>query len=159
MLMLRAAYPDMFPQYDVILSIDNDTIVEADISPLFETDMSNYYYAAALEARPGRKVEQPYFNTGVMLMNLRKMREDGIDKRTIADLNETHYLNDSQDALCVSCRDHILMIPPAYNACMFTAQTDTVYIRHFAGSHKPWFDQFAEPYNKPWNEILRSNES
>lgn len=156
--MLRAAYPDMFPQYDIILSIDNDTIVEADISPLFEMNMTNYYYAAALEARPGRKVEQPYFNAGVMLMNLKKMREDGIDTRTVADLNETHYLNDSQDALCASCRDHILLIPSAYNACMFTAQTDTVYIRNFAGNQKPWFDLFAAKYDKPWDELIRKLE-
>lgn len=153
--MLRAAYPDMFPQYDIILSIDNDTIVETDISALFDTDMTNYYYAAALEARPGRKVDQPYFNTGVMLMNLQKMRADGIDKQTVADLNKTHYINDSQDALCVSCRDHILLITSAYNACIFTAPTNNVYIRHFAGDrNKPLFDQFAQKYDKPWNEIL-----
>jgi len=157
--MLRAAFPKMFPEYDTVLSLDNDTIIEKDISDLFDMDISNYYYAAALEARPGRAVQQPYFNTGVMLMNLKKMRDDGIDTITIDDLNVTHYLNDSQDALSVSCRDHILLIPSRYNACMFTAPTDQVSIRHLAGSKKPYFDKFAEPYNMPWEQIVQKGSA
>lgn len=153
--MLRAAYPDMFPEHDRILSLDNDTIIKHDISGFFDMDLSNYYFAAALEARPGRQVSQPYFNTGVMLMNLTKMRQDHIDTVTIDDLNSTHYLNDSQDALNVSCENQILLVPSDYNACMFTARSNHIIIRHFAGKDKPYFDQYAEPYNKPWEQILR----
>jgi len=49
MVLLRAAYTKIFPQLDRILSIDMDTIVNENISNLWELDLTEYYIAAVEE--------------------------------------------------------------------------------------------------------------
>jgi len=68
--------PDFFPDIDKILYLDSDTIVRRDLSELFNTDIKDYYLAAA--KRPGRN-----YNCGVMLYNLKKWREDNIQAKML----------------------------------------------------------------------------
>ena len=49
MVLLRAVYTKMFPELDRVLSIDYDTIVNENISDLWELDLDNYYIAAVEE--------------------------------------------------------------------------------------------------------------
>lgn len=46
MVLLRAAYANIFWQYDRILSLDVDTIVVDDISGLWDIDLEDNYLAA-----------------------------------------------------------------------------------------------------------------
>ena len=67
---------EIFPHIDKILYLDSDTIVRKDLSELFNTDIKDYYLAAA--KRPGDE-----YNCGVLLYNLKKWREDNIKDKLI----------------------------------------------------------------------------
>lgn len=128
---VRAMLPYLLPDEDLILSIDLDTIVEQDISALFDIDMTDYYMAACIEPLSSRS--RPYYNNGVCLLNLKKMREDGKDKQMRDALETREYRYVSQD--CMSeILDKTLELPSDYNACDFTKPTNNVIIRHFAAS-------------------------
>jgi lipopolysaccharide biosynthesis glycosyltransferase len=69
MVLVRAAYTKIFPDLDRILSIDIDTIVNENISELWDLDLTGYYIAA-VEERELSKAEGSYFNMGVAMLNL-----------------------------------------------------------------------------------------
>ena len=135
MVLMRAALPLLLPDYDVVLSIDCDTLVREDISPIFDTDLSDAYFAACIESRnaPTRGI-YPYYNCGVCLMNLDKLRTDGMADRVIDSINSTFYEWNEQDALNELCYDHIATLPSRYNVFHCTDVPDRVAIRHYVGS-------------------------
>jgi len=47
MVLIRAAYSKIFPDLDRILTIDMDTVVNENISELWELNLDDYYLAAA----------------------------------------------------------------------------------------------------------------
>ncbi len=78
MVLLRAAFPKIFPHLDRILTIDNDTIVRENISELWELNMKNYYIAGCIEPKKSTP-NFNYINMGVAMINLRAWRENHID--------------------------------------------------------------------------------
>lgn len=133
--LIRAALTKVFPQYDRILSIDCDTVVMQDISDLWDLPMDDYYVAGVKEPLLSRSRGMFYINAGVLMMNLKKMREDGIDDKMIYDLNTEPHVFVAQDVINKECEGHIYKLPPEYNVSSFTVQCDTDYkIRHFAGN-------------------------
>lgn len=132
--LVRSAFTKLFPQYDRILSIDCDTVVLNDISELWDIDFGDNYVAGVKEPVLTNYRGWCYVNAGVLMMNLAKMREDGIDDKMIYDLNTRRMMFVCQDAINEECRGHILELPPEYNVSSFTVQCNTDYkIRHFAG--------------------------
>ena len=49
MVLLRAAYTKIFPELDRILTIDMDTIVNEDVSDLWDLELDDYYFAGVPE--------------------------------------------------------------------------------------------------------------
>ena len=49
MVLLRAAYTKLFPNLDKILNLDIDTLVNENISELWDLDLTDYYLAAVEE--------------------------------------------------------------------------------------------------------------
>jgi len=90
MVLIRAAYTKIFPDLDRILSIDMDTVINENISDLWDLDLTNYYIAAVEEAEL-TKSEGSYFNMGVAMMNLQKIRADKKDDEIINALNTYWY--------------------------------------------------------------------
>ena len=85
----RLFIADMYPELDKALYIDSDTVVTADISELFDTDICRYDAAACREQAMvqedvyGTYVEKclgldryAYFNAGVLLFNCRRFRDN-----------------------------------------------------------------------------------
>ena len=90
MVLIRAAYTKIFPNLDRILSIDMDTVVNENISDLWDLDLTDYYIAA-VEEEELTKSEGSYFNMGVAMMNLQKIRADKKDDEMINALNTYWY--------------------------------------------------------------------
>lgn len=71
---------------DKVLYLDPDIIVNGSLRPLYNMPLDEYYFAAASHTGPFlRKFneirldmddESPYINSGVMLMNLKRLREE-----------------------------------------------------------------------------------
>ena len=135
MVLMRAAIPHMFPQYRKVLSIDADTLIHEDISPLFDTDLSDAYFAAVCETRnaPYRDI-YPYYNCGVCLMNLDKLRNDGVASDLVNHINTVFYRWNEQDALNELCQNRIVNLPSRYNAFPCTEIPDRIAIRHYVGN-------------------------
>lgn len=131
--LIRAAYALMFPQHDRIISFDCDTLIKADISELWETDLEGYYFSASLE--PGKSIltyPDIYTNVGVCLMNLKKLRADGTVDEILRRLNERRYPWPEQDVMNEVCRGSILNMPARYNSNPWTKPVPDAKIIHYA---------------------------
>ena len=84
---LRILMDRMLPQsLDKVLYLDCDIIVATSLSPLWETDISEKYAAVVAEAVrvAHMPVDGPYFNSGMMLLNLKKYREENMAEKVIS---------------------------------------------------------------------------
>ena len=156
MILLRAALTKLFPEYDRILSLDVDTIVQEDLSFLWEMDMDGKGVAAVpeymIKSRP-----KNYINVGVMMQNLALIREEEADNRMIDMLNRRKFLWPEQDALNNVFYGRMNILPVRYNDSFPCGYTDNPAVIHLCGPHKdsdrrmPLYEAFRE---KPWEEIL-----
>lgn len=174
----RLVMPNVFPYIDKMMYLDGDTIVCKDISELLTRNLDNYYVmgikAAAFmvgdrfEKRKTDELELPsmkqYINSGVMMMNLARMRNDNLGDRMLA-LMKHNYHQEDQDVINKACYGNIRHIPLKYNAMIKYLAPDArdkakgklVYAKdelkeafsdpvivHFANKEKPWsdFDSF-----------------
>jgi lipopolysaccharide biosynthesis glycosyltransferase len=74
-----------------ILYLDCDMIVRTSLAPLWETDLTDNYAAVVAEGHAAAKmysylnlnVNSLYFNAGMILFNLDKYREDGLEEKIL----------------------------------------------------------------------------
>lgn len=91
-------FPEIFfKNIDRILIIDCDTIINASLEELYNTDLKGCYVGAVPEitayyfSSENSHIlykNQFYYNTGVLLWNLKKMREDNFHQKFIDAFNE-----------------------------------------------------------------------
>ena len=156
MVLMRAAIPKIFPEYDRILSLDVDTIVKRNIDELWELDLTDYYLAGVPEPAKS-KPNAPYINMGVAMFNIQKFLDDKMDNRAIQSLNRDHFRFAEQDCLNLLCKGHILALPSIYNANDWTEDVKDPKILHFA-AEKNWnTKQIVQDYKRlSWDEIRRT---
>jgi len=174
----RLLAANLLPQYDKCIYLDADTVVCGDLSDLFNTSISIYYIAgvkAPLFHYPkgGRnphckKIGLPsidqYINAGILLMNLKKMRDDGIIEKFLL-LIENNYPTQDQDVLNVACYNHIKHLHFKYNI-MTKYKLSNVFLNGFDKRVTNIFrvNEIEEAINnpqiihyvdkvKPWNDI------
>lgn len=158
MVLMRMALAKLFPDTDRVLSLDHDTIIRKPIDDLWNVNLSVYYFAAVEEKQiQGRT--HPYFNFGVLLHNLYKLRTDAMDDAIISALNTRYFAYCEQDAANELCRGHILSLPPEYNAFSFQSppvHDPDIIIRHYAACNRNLrtFQDYKTYDSMPWNEIL-----
>lgn len=127
---LRLMLHRLLPDVDCVLYMDVDILVRGGLEELWATDMSSYYIAGVKAAvnitdkwewnsdRPYwhllEKQKGKYINAGVTLMNLKKIREDGLEERWNELAKERLYYQD-QDILNITCQGAIYHLPPEYN--------------------------------------------
>ena len=85
-----------------------------DISELWDFDLDGCHVAMTKE-RDYTWDGRPYYNNGICLMDLRRMREDGVDDLMIQELNKTAYKYVGQDVMQLYLK--IKDLPSTYNAC------------------------------------------
>lgn len=158
MVMMRTALTKLFPQLNTILSLDHDTIVRQPIDLLWRINLGNDYYYAAVEEKQIDIRTHPYYNFGVVLHNLAKLR-DGMDDSIIAMINSIYLRFCEQDAVNALCSDKILELPPAFNAVNFhkpAVPEEQVIIRHYASQKEKLrtFQDYIRFDNMPWDEVI-----
>lgn len=77
---------NILSDYDKVLYLDGDIIVQDDLSDLFNTDINDYYVGAVKDAYVLQEKRQTlgvdgYFNSGVMLLNCELMRRDNMAQK------------------------------------------------------------------------------
>lgn len=154
MCLMRAAFPQLFPQHKKILSLDIDTIIVDDIEELWNADLSEYYIAGVHEKD---KKQEDYINFGVVMMNLDLLREDERSEEMITMINNTKLNCPEQDAFNAVCEGNILLLPSKYNFTPFShlvVTPEKEAIIHYAGIHYWKGFSPAQKYLKmSWDEI------
>lgn len=114
--------PNIFHQYSKILYLDGDTIITNSLEELYNTNIDDYYVAAAHDT--GKlyfkhefvELCPDYFNSGVMLLNLDLLRKDSITEKLIkTKLEQKDSFLMDQNALNVVFKNKIKIIDIKYN--------------------------------------------
>ena len=181
----------LLPELEYGIYLDGDIAVFGDIADMLDccmadsgTFFSDCYLAAAKDiglrygtdgffarhrASIGFSDEDitGYFNAGVLVMNLKKIREDGLEERFVS-LLANNYTFVDQDILNMVCKGKVRYLPArfnivansihnryyAYHVCSDPRDredllADRSVISHYAGVVKPW--QLQEtPWDYAW---------
>lgn len=168
--------------YDKVVYVDSDLVVTTDIAELYRTDVHNNSLGAVQDTEVVRmyftdrvitdyldnilRIKNPYdyFNSGVLIMNLKKMRTYDIESDFITVMGriKSPYMVD-QDVLNVMFQHDVMLLDGSWNyeyhlsiwhpnyAAELPVKVLEHYhhskkharIVHFAGSKKPWqYPQF-----------------
>lgn len=107
-----------------LLYLDSDTIVDGRLDELVDIQMMDRPAAMVRDSlvrshklRLGFSKEEPYFNSGVILFDMERWREEKCSEKIAAHIKNVraHYPSPDQDLLNVVCRGRIMTLPPRYN--------------------------------------------
>ena len=131
MAMMRCVLSLMIQDESRILWLDCDTIVNEDISDLFDINMDGYYYAGVMEPQKSKDIFR-YINSGVLLCNLELLRETQKEVELAYFLNTYRFVWADQEVINLLCQGHIRTIDSEYNQNAFTIQCIRPKIIHYA---------------------------
>lgn len=152
----RFLLPELLADLDRILYLDVDILVHGNLMELFQTDLEGYALGAIVEAdifkyyqwyldSLGFGPNDAYFSSGVLLMDLDKMRQNGATNQlvTMAIDKARDYKFPDQDILNLYYKGNFKQLSPAYNYTDVRKQnkeltTDEIVIEHFNGDIKAW---------------------
>ena len=162
---------------DKVLYLDSDIIVRHSLKELWETDIQNYAIGCVTDVcnddikvynRLKYSNLEGYFNSGVLLINLRYWREHCIDKQLVTYLrnNIDKIVNSDQDILNYVLRKEKFKLPLKYNvqhgfflkeaplSWEYDVEVNSAikdpYILHFTdrANNKPWVKGCRHPYKQ-----------
>jgi len=87
--LLKFRLPEMLSDWDKVLYLDGDLIARDDVAQLYDTDVSGVYAAVVAESgamywRARHMIRHDrYFNSGVMLLNLERLRRENVSQALI----------------------------------------------------------------------------
>lgn len=133
---------------DKILYLDIDMMCGGDLSKLYSIDIENYEYAAVKEKYGCWIIRPDYINAGMLLLNMKKIRETRLMEKARKMLQERKLLFADQDALFWNTTKKKI-IPRIYNEQSRFNSPKTV-ICHFSKRLLLWPYPHTENY-KQWN--------
>lgn len=179
---LRLLLPDVLPaDVEKVLYLDGDIVVNDSLLPLYRFDVSDAYIAAvkdptivfgAAHCRElGLPEGYPYFNAGVVLMNIARIREDKMQRAFFDYIRQYMDIIDTdQDILNGTLYSAVKYLPPVYNynfwmekdvaARLFSPEEIKAVwhhpvIIHYIGPVKPWHYKSLHPRKSLWWCYLR----
>lgn len=191
----RLQLPELLKEVEKCIYLDVDVVVKKDLKEFFDIELGDnyiagvkaagYYYpeekkTATISLLEIDKLDQ-YINAGVLLINLKKMREDKLTE-TFEKLLEKNFPSQDQDILNAACYGHIKVLPLKYNAmtkynvgikdeydrieCLHICYTreewneacETPVIIHYADRWKPWQDLRGNFVQEWWKYIKVLNQ-
>ena len=180
----RLLLPDLFPDYNKILYLDCDIIVRKNLSPLWNTDITNYSIAGIHDSismvekgpqRLGYPETDCYYNAGVGLYNLNQLRKINFVKQAFEYIknNEKKIRFQDQDVLNgllhgtfkqISVKWNLMEVflmkePQIERELMadLSACITSPSVIHYTNVLKPWFKECNHPYkNEYWKYLNMS---
>lgn len=192
----RYILAELFPDFDKVIYIDADILVSGSLKDLYSMDLQDIYLAGVNDhyvagvGKDGNPTLSPdykewigfergelYLNAGVLLMNLKKMREDGIVEKLFENtirLDGKIKFQD-QDILNITMQGKLKALPSIFNYTDQAKRDDNaemseIKIIHYNGPAKPWdnvtFADFQESfvelyrnYVNEYNELIYGSKS
>lgn len=121
---------DLIPQIpDKLLYLDIDIMIANDIKQLWDIDVTDYEYAAVKEKYGCWLIRPDYFNAGMLLLNMARIRETGLLKKA-RDLIRTKKLLFADQSAIFKSTTRKKLLPRIYNEQSKFNKKDTV-VCHF----------------------------
>jgi lipopolysaccharide biosynthesis glycosyltransferase len=171
----RMFIPTLFPDLDKAIYLDGDIVVLGDISELFGTDIDGKLVAAIndrlvldtpefvryVEEGVGIKATE-YFNSGVLVMNLKEFRKQKIEEQFIELLLRHNFdsVCPDQDYLNVLCRNSKVLLPICWNKMPLPDESfdaSTLRLCHYNSFEKPWRHDGVLFGDIFWNEARKTD--
>ena len=176
----RLCLPEILKQDPKCIYVDGDTIIRQDLNEMFNINLDNYYIAGIRDINSlinknsshHKTIGIPDLNTyvcsGVLIMNLEKMRQDKICEKfdeIVKQNDEKPFLHfPDMDILNKVCYGHILCLPFKYGALAhaileYTQPADKNEYVQWASNPKDWSEGSTNPVilhyigQKPWTHI------
>ncbi len=179
--LLRLRLPSVLRDLDRVVYLDCDLLVLKDIATLYDTDLLNFPLGASLDfwltgappfTPPGWVLEKwhkfltevvrladykAYFNAGVLVMDLNRIRKTGLILAAEEFLEQTNYktIFADQDALNHVINGAFVRLDSRWNILGNRSETDfnsadsEIALSLTLDQSDPWIIHFAGP-NKPW---------
>ncbi len=157
----RLVIPETLPNVDKIIYLDCDIVIVNDLKELYDTEIQDYYIGAVDEEKYPKNIKSielfkkedspkgTYFNSGVMLINSKKWREDNLSQKLLQYTRETHgkFYYCDQDVLNSFVGNMWKQIPYKYNymTLLMTKKHPSQKIKDVSIIHYI--------YLKPWNYL------
>jgi len=132
---------------DKILYLDYDVLAYDNIENLYNINIDDYEFAGVKDYYGKILINRNYINSGVLLLNIKKIRETGLFSKCLKVLKTKKMLLPDQSALNFMASKK-LIIPREFNE-QNKLHNNTI-LRHFSMTIK-FFPKFKKQNIKPWN--------
>ncbi len=182
----RIFIPHLFPRLDKAIYLDCDIVLKDDISKLYLTDIGDNILGAV----PDESIapipefcnyvdevvgapEGIYFNSGVLLINAKKFREDKIEEKLLHLIDKYNFqtVAPDQDYLNFLCRGKVYYFDLGWNKQPnqnVDFDEDKIHLIHFNMFNKPWhyygvkYEEYfweAAKATPHYEELLKTREA
>ncbi len=150
----RLFIENLFTEYDKILYLDCDIVVLGDISKLYFTDLEDNAIGGVVEqfilhspifshyTKEAIGIDSKnYINSGIMLMDLAKLRELQIEEKFVDLINSYNFdvIDPDQAYINYLCQGKIKYLPVSWNRTpLESVDCENPNIIHYALGEKPW---------------------
>lgn len=133
----RLILGELLKAYDRCIYLDGDVIVQEDLEELYTVEMEESYiagvpdcgiqckdeeYCKKLRGELGVSTLEGYVNAGVLVFNLKRIRDNSLLKQFLLHMGK-RYSFDDQDVINIVCGGNIKYLPVRYN--MFNGRCKT----------------------------------
>ena len=188
-IMSRLFMGDVLPDcVNRVLYLDCDTVIVRSLERLWNADLEGKTAGAVMEPTIYEAVkesiglgkEDPYFNSGMLLGDLRRWREEGVQRRLLEFWRAKggKLFASDQDVLNGTLRGEIKSLPPVYNfftnyryfsygdlirrSPSYRAVTEEMFgeakkrpaVIHYMGDERPWVRGNLNHYRKAYEAYL-----
>ena len=130
----RLLAPVLLPHLDKVLYLDCDLIIQDDITKLYDAQLGDNLVAACIDTdivghmfapvnnlkeymlNLGIRDTSGYFNSGMLLMNLKRMRDEALTEQMIEFVQAHNCHFPDQDVLNFFCQGRVLYMSKAWNS-------------------------------------------
>lgn len=171
----RFVIPSLLNKIEKAIYLDCDLVVNGDIENLFNIDLENYYIAGAQDIigfENQKRLEltsKYYINAGVLLMDLKKLRENNVEEKLIDFtlkypekvvwfdqdvINSVLEYKIKYLDLCWNLQYYRKSSPNDYDKETLKKAIKNAKIIHYIGYHKPWDFRFNRLYGDLYFKYL-----
>lgn len=163
----RLFIPTMFPEYDKGIYIDSDVVLLGDVAELYDTEIGDNYIGACtdlsvaevpplvdyMENAVGVQKDK-YINSGVLLMNMKKLRQVNIEEHFLKLLTTYHFdcIAPDQDYINAMCCGKIYYLDTVWDVMPEDSKPENkdAKLIHYNLFSKPWCYDGIQYSDKFW---------
>ncbi len=171
----RLFIPEIFTQYDKALYLDSDIVFLSDVADLYNSQMGDNLVAGIpdgavqnidifkdyVEKVVGISSYKNYFNAGILLMNLKELREFKFQEKFLYLLETVKFtVAQDQDYLNRLCKGRVTLLKKEWNKMPIPGdeiKEEDIKLIHYNLAYKPWhFDDIL--YQKYFWKYAKETE-